>query len=94
MTPTGHRRRQSALMLAARMTLAHFSVGLVHDELAEDGGRTRNHGAAQLGDAANSKNAPRAGPGAVDASVGTHRGNPTLGLGRTIDYPKAYPRQL
>jgi hypothetical protein len=25
-TPTGHRRRQSALMLAARMTLAHFSV--------------------------------------------------------------------
>jgi hypothetical protein len=79
-------------MLAARMTLAHFSVGLVHDELAEDGGRTRN--AAQLGDAPISKNAPRAGPGAIDAGVGTHRGNPTLGLRRTIDYPKACPRQL
>jgi hypothetical protein len=94
MTPTGHRRRQSALMLAARMTLAHFSVGLVHDEIAEDGGRTRNQGAAQLGDAPNFENRTQGGPGAVDAGVGTHRGNPTPWIWRTIDYPKAYPRQF
>jgi hypothetical protein len=57
----GHRRRQSALMLAARMTQAHF-LGFVHDEVAEGGGRTRNHGAAQLGDAPNFKNRTQGGP--------------------------------
>ena len=38
----------SGLMLAARITLAHFSVSSAM-KLAEVGGRARKHGAAQIG---------------------------------------------
>jgi hypothetical protein len=58
------------------MTLAHFSVSSTMSlpKAADEPAITVPPSSATP---PISKNAPRAAPGAVDAGVGTHRGNPT-----------------
>jgi hypothetical protein len=70
-------------------------LGFVHDELAEGGGRTHNHGAVQLGDAPNFENRTQGGPwrGRCGRRDPSRQPDP-LDFGARFDYPKAYPRQF
>jgi hypothetical protein len=69
--------------------------GFVLDELAEGGGRTRNHGAAQLGDAPNFEKRTQGGPwrGRCGRREPSRQTDPLV-FGARLITPKLTPNNL